>query len=86
MAYENATHEAETVSLKVKKFKLNNVPTCYSWSGINGHEKQVCRFLNSSIFGTAATCSFTGENIEECTSSPTLRPTCRCPLWGDNGE
>jgi hypothetical protein len=85
MSYEQAKHSTNTITLEVETFTLNDIPTCYSWSGLDGKPKEICKFLLAENFGTVHRCACTGKVIEEQTTSPTLRPTEDCLLWPNKG-
>jgi len=81
--YNKNKHEQEEVTLKIKRFKLNGIPVCLSWSGSENKEREACMFLGLRRMGTQYVCMYGGEDIFHEMGDP-IKPCKNCPLWKEN--
>jgi hypothetical protein len=82
--YHKFDRQAKEIQVEIKlcKYTIDGIPTCYAWSGACGHEAMICKFLQSYSFGTKHVCGILGEAIFAYKDSDVmLEPHNCCPLW-----
>jgi hypothetical protein len=83
--YLNHSHTKDTVTLKVERYYIDNIPVCLSWAGCDKHEKECCKFLLSKKFGSIYVCGLTLDTKDVDDEIPTVMQNC--PLHnGYNNE
>lgn len=83
MTYESITRKKYKTTLETEIWEVNGQPTCLSWWGGKGHDRECCMFLGTYRMGSKYVCMAIGEQVHEYLDGPAegfLKPALKCVL------
>jgi len=83
MAFAKHEREAETITIKLDRFRLDGKPTCQAWVGSETTPRMVCKFLFGVGLASVPMCGATGRYLNEYPDTGILEPCDDCPVWQD---